>query len=242
MQRKEDKKEAKKEYNRLKSIQLDALDENEKEEIVATMDLLKKKFIHIKKEDKNKIKSLIISLGLSYYDAPGEADDLCSMLVMKKVVWACLSEDMDMFVYGCNRVLRYFSLLHHTLVLYNTKSILFELGIDQKEFREICVLSGTDYNMNQTTDNSLNKTLKLFKKYVKHNKKLKKDKKENDFYEWLLENESYIEDYDYLQKIYKMFDLSRQDNLKQFEHIKIMNGPIKKKEIQSILEEDGFVF
>ena len=70
------------------------------------------------------------------------------MLVIKKKAWACLSEDMDMFVYGCPRVLRYLSLMNRTVVLYNTQGILEILDISQKELREVCVLSGTDYNSN----------------------------------------------------------------------------------------------
>jgi hypothetical protein len=147
---------------------------------------------------------------------------------------------MDMFVYGCKRVLRYFSLLNHTMVLYNTKSILLELGLTQKEFRQICVLSGTDYNINNNYDEkTLDKTLKFFKKY---NKNIKLSNQKNDFYKWLLENENYIHDYDNLINVYNMFDLSINDLLKNFENIKIINCPIIKRDIQNILEEDGFVF
>jgi hypothetical protein len=91
------------------------------------------------------VKQLIHAFGTTYYEASGEADELCAMLVLKKRAWACLSEDMDLFVYGCPKVLRYLSLTNHTMVVYNTKHILEELGLKLKEFREICVLSGTDY-------------------------------------------------------------------------------------------------
>jgi 5'-3' exonuclease len=84
-----------------------------------------------------KVKDLIRAYGATYYDAPGEADELCALLVLKKKVWACLSEDMDLFVYGCTRVLRYFSLINHSVVLYYMKGILDELSLNQKDFREI---------------------------------------------------------------------------------------------------------
>jgi 5'-3' exonuclease len=110
------------------------------------MDILKKKFIYISKNDIEDVKNLIRYYGATYYDAPGEADELCALLVIKNKVWACLSEDMDMFVYGCPYIIRYLSLLNHTVVLYDMKNILENLSMSQSELREICILSGTDYN------------------------------------------------------------------------------------------------
>ena len=208
------------------------------------MDLLKKQFITISREQIEQVKELIRVYGATYFDAPGEADELCASLVIKNKVWACLSEDMDMFVYGCPRVLRYLSLMKHTAVLYNTKGILDDLGITQKELREICVLSGTDYNFNSTNSNEpgLYKTLSYFKKFHKENKKHKNN---SDFYNWLLQNTDYIEDYDLLINIYNIFDLNNtinsHENIRVFENIKITNGPIMKNELYSILEDDGFI-
>lgn len=238
--RKENKHEAEEEYNRLKkSLEINKdMDDADKQEIIYNMDMLKKKFISINKNDVENIKILIRSYGATYYDAPGEADELCSMLTMKDKVWACLSEDMDMFVYGCPRVIRYLSLLNHTAVVYDVKGILNNLGITQKELREICVLSGTDYNLEcDDSKNTLNNTLKLFKKYHKSDSKL-------NFYEWLNENNNnFIKDYELLLKIYDMFDLTNDHfNIKVFEKIKIVNGPVFKDDIKNILKTDGFMF
>ena len=237
--RKEDKKEAENEYNKLKNtleINKD-MDDADKQEIIYNMDMLKKKFVSINKNDVENVKILIRSYGATYYDAPGEADELCAMLNIRDKVWACLSEDMDMFVYGCPRVIRYLSLLNHTAVIYDIKGILNNLGITQKELREICVLSGTDYNLEcDGTKNSLNITLKLFKKYHKSNSKV-------SFYEWLNEYNNYIKDYELLMKIHDMFDLNiNYFDIKVFEKIKIINGPIMKDDIKNILKTYGFIF
>lgn len=241
------KQEAEQEYNKLKiSLESnDNMDKDEKQEVSANMDILKKQFVYITKELIKTVKDLIVSYGLTYYDAPGEADELCALLAIKKKVWACLSEDMDLFVYGCPRVLRYLSLLKHNIVLYNYKNILVELGLNQQEFREICVLSGTDYNHGcDSDDHCLTKTLKLFKKFYKA---VKKNKNVNvnitsGFYPWLLEtNESYIPNLDMLNNIYNMFDLSLY-HVKNVDNIKIMNGPIIKESLRAILKEDGFLF
>ena len=149
---------------------------------------------------------------------------------------------MDMFVYGCPIVIRYLSILNHNAVLYDMKKILQELGITHKELREICVISGTDYNIRNDDKNALNlyRTLKLFKKYHKQ-----KSSNEFDcFYDWINANNYFIIDIDLLIKIYNMFDLTNRDhlNLKVFDHIKITNGPILKKEMKEILMQDGFIF
>ena len=239
-----DKSAARAEFNLLKEQLIGLTDIDDKQEIINSMDLLKKQFITISREQIEQVKDLIRVYGATYFDAPGEADELCASLVIKNKVWACLSEDMDMFVYGCPRVLRYLSLMKHTAVLYNTKGILDDLGITQKELREICVLSGTDYNFNSTNSNEpgLYKTLSYFKKFHKENKKHKNN---SDFYNWLLQNTDYIEDYDLLINIYNIFDLNNtinsHENIRVFENIKITNGPIMKNELYSILENDGFI-
>ena len=62
--------------------------------------------------------------GVKWIDAPGEADELCAHFMHTEQVHACLSEDMDMFAYGCCRVLRHFSLVKHNVLFYDLEQIL----------------------------------------------------------------------------------------------------------------------
>ena len=239
--RREDKKEAEKEYNILKQQLEMNITSDDKQEMLANMDLLKKQFIYISREKIEQVKNLIRAYGATYCDAPGEADELCAMLVLKNKVWACLSEDMDMFVYGCTRVIRYLSLFNRTAVLYDMKGILENLCITQKELREICVLSGTDYNIQTCNNKSKNtpnlyETLKLFNKYKKETLNTK-----IEFYEWLKINSDYITDCELLKNIYDIFDF-KKTNLISFEKIKITNGSIDNENIKNILKTDGFIF
>ena len=126
------------------------------------------------------------------------------------------------------------------------KGILEELNICQKEFREICILSGTDYNTNtnancnKDTSVNLNNTLKLFNKY-KHS--INNSNSKTTFYEWLQSNSDYISDLELLEKINTMFDLSLDNyKLEVFNNIKIINGPIIEHLVQEIMRDEGFIF
>ena len=238
-QRKEDKKTAEQEYKLLLEKLNEDLDEETKQEIQTNMDTLKKQFIYISKTEVEIAKDMIRAFGYTYFDAHGEADELCALLVIKKKAWACLSEDMDMFVYGCPRVLRYLSLLQKNVVLYDMKGILNELKLTMDEFREICIISGSDYNINTDNKMELYKTLKYFKKYKKN------EDEWGGFYNWLMTESKCDIDYQLLNDIKNMFIINEMENregLKSFEQIKIMNGPTNLHAIIDLLEDDGFIF
>lgn len=234
--RREDKKSAEEQYNSLRALLENNInmDEAEKQDIIANMDVLKRTFIYISKTDIETVKQLIRAYGATYYDAPGEADELCALLSIKGKVWACLSEDMDMFVYGCPRVIRYLSLLKHTAVLYDMNGILEQLNITQTHLREICILSGTDYN-SEVGGQSLYDNMKYFRKY-------QDEKNSIEFCDWLRSQQNYTLDMNKLLRINDMFDLSYTPcNIKKFEKIKILNCTLHKKELNAILRSDGFI-
>lgn len=239
IKRKQEKEQSQEEFNILKNHLNTEICHDERQETIAAMEQLKKQIVVINKVKIEKIKSLIRAFGATYYDAHGEADELCAALVLKKKAWACLSEDMDLFVYGCTRVLRYFSLVQHTAILYYTKGILEELDMSQNEFKDICILSGTDYNINKNgITTNLQLSLKYFKQFKNSN-----NYKENEFYIWLLQNTKYIYDIELLKRVNKMFDLDvYKDNIDLFKSIKIMNGPIIQKQIEDIMKEENFIF
>jgi len=237
--RKDDKQKFENEYNNLKTdLECNNYKNNDKQEVIKNMIELKKKFVYINKEQINQVKNLIKVYGATYYDAPGEADVLCASLVIKNKVWGCLSDDMDMFVYGCNNIIRYLSLLKNTIVIYNMKGILDNLGITQKELRQICVLSGTDYNLNDYLIDhpTLEKTLKLFKKF--HRQDIF-----DDFYDWLYHNTNYIKNIDKLQNICNLFDINNSPNdLQICDIVDIKKGFIDYDGAKRILINEGFIF
>jgi len=237
-QRYYEKKEAEEKYNAIKEEIESVYSTEEKEKRLAELDILKRQFVRITDQDIQITKELLDAYGIQYYDAPQEADQLCGLFMKEKKADACMSDDMDMFLYGCPFVLRNLSLSNHTVMQYDMNSILQDLNMSITTFRELMVLSGTDYDMNQTTN--LYQTMKLYSSYKDQSASV-------SFYDWLIENTKYICNYDLLVSIGKIFMLESIDLSDEMSRIFQKNGEyVKKKKnvirIKSILEKDGFVF
>jgi hypothetical protein len=104
------------------------------------------------------------------------------------------------------------------------------------------VVSGTDYNIGDNTD--LFETIKWYYEYQKYriynkNKNIEPINDTRIFYEWLIKNTKYIENYENLNKIYDMFLL---DNVVDIDPPnKPSNYVCDMKKLYDILREDGFV-
>ena len=229
--RKLDKQTAETKCAELKT-ELSAMTENDpdRDELVIAIEKLKRQFIRINQRDIDSVKKLIQSCGVTYYDAPGEADLLCAQLVIAKLAWACLSDDMDLLIYGCTRVMRHVSLLNHTVIFYNINGILRELAMPLDHFREVTVISGTDYNSSGSA--TLSTTLKHYKEY-KSSQLI-----DRSFYEWLVDNTDYIKDYENLKHVCEMFLISDDDIITT----EPQRSKCDRTKMIELLEPHGFVF
>jgi 5'-3' exonuclease len=226
------------------------------------MDKLKKKFVILKSDHIQNAKILLQAYGMTYIESPGEADMLCAKLVSKNIVYACLSEDTDMFVYGCSRVLRYLSLTSSTAILYDFQEIIKTLDMTTYEFRQLCIIYGCDYLPKNEKQNYKNMTIfnsyKMFKSYKEYYNNIVGGEHENDaadnnfietvddkpdFYKWLLSQNSNMSSYiNEASKIIDLFDISSYDNLELYDNVKIMNGPIDRKRLIEVMEKENFIF
>jgi 5'-3' exonuclease len=280
--RKEKKEKARKEYNKLLeqynyltnsytnvNVNVNTNTHNENIDIlVEKMNILKKECIQLKREDVTNIKELLTEFQIQYLDAENEADTLCVQLVKNNIAYACLSEDMDMFVYGCPRVLRYISVTHEKMVLYDFKKILTILKMNEEIFQIICILSGTDYNDyvdNHESCQCINKVLyymesyKLYKKQLyphSHPKKIII----NDFENWLFNlppktilntNDNcdlyYRTNYQTIKDIFQMKDIEFKFHKHTFypsdkNMVHKKTKKINKKNIEDIMKKENFFF
>lgn len=252
-----DKKNAEKKFNELERIYMDIEEqqlkytdmdekqkmEDEKQKLQNQMSDVKKSFVRINEEIINNVKLLIMSCGLSYIESPCEADVLCAHLIHSNKVYAVMSEDMDMFVYGCARVLRYFSIIHNTCILYSYNDILNELDINSKNFKQICIYSGTDYSRNST---SFYENMNIYRK----NKNIIK---QTSYFNYIFEqNQNYTKNtttrkiienstIEELESIYDMFDINNY-NFDLITNIKIKNSVFNPESIKKLLVNENFIF
>jgi 5'-3' exonuclease len=244
-------------YNRVKLELQDQLQNpHEVADANHLLKVLKRRFVRLQDADFDRVKSLMQALGVHYIVAPGEADALCAQMVLKRKAHACMSDDTDMFVYGCPRVLRHLNLIDETCTMYDMSKILNLLGITMTEFRQICVVSGTDYNCEKATATAttasamhlhLKLTLKLFKQYKKCIQEAAATDgiAATDFYTWLHHNCCAINpkwkfDYNAITAVDEMFNITNA-KLQMSVH-KPLSNSIDNELLHNVMAHENFIF
>ena len=223
---------------------LECINNKEKKDIICQIEMLKKKIVNLTVNDFERVKELIDAFGFDYITADGEADEVCAYYVVNNKAWACLSDDTDMFLYGCPRVLRQLNLFEESVLLYVQSDILNEFDLTQEEFNELCIYSGTDYNVNNVDKNRLNI---LFQRYI-NEKQLGIN---NDISLWINENKHLLctdtmenTDYDKIKEIKNMFNLHDKTNLHKYDFMNIPCNTRRQMDINKIkliLRNNGFI-
>ncbi len=230
--RNEKRSEALLEYEE-KIKKLDIKNPNDRKELIR----LKRQTIRVRRTHIISVQELISSMGFKYLIADGEADVLCAKLIHSKKVDACLSDDMDMFAYGCNKVLRHLSLLKHKVLLYDFKTIINTLNINKTDFTWLCCLSGSDY----FNDNHTNTIFDYYKQYIKYKTRFKL-KNEISFIEYLKDKEFIDEiQYDEFHKAFNMFNLNTDIYENIIDSLRITYTSHDKEKLYSILEVENFI-
>ena len=227
--RKMERKNAKEQYYNLKEMYGEHPTKEEEEKLQQ----IKRKMTYITHQDIVDIQNLIEFYGMKYLVAHGEADRLCASLVLKKKVYAVLTEDMDLFALGCPTVLRYISLSNHTYLSYNLNKILEKLEITLKDFQYLCVLSGNDYFKN---NKNIFNYMKLYKRYKKNKNTY------SSFNEWLIDNKSITNEqsYDINNAMVMYKDINKE--LNNYKYFAIRLGSVDKKNLFNILHKERFIF
>jgi hypothetical protein len=125
------------------------------EQIRRRMQSLKRRFMRISNFELNELKRLMREFGVQYIESDGESDLLCAYLVKCGFAQVCMSDDMDLFLYGCPVVLRHVNIWHSTGVEYTLDTILRDMAISLHGFQMVCILSGTDYTSNGGGDSDM---------------------------------------------------------------------------------------
>jgi 5'-3' exonuclease len=135
---------------------------------------LKNQCIKITDDYINLAKNLSEKFGFYVIYANEEAEKLCSYLCINKIVYAVLSEDSDVIVYGTPRILSKYSIKNEKLYYTDYNILLNKIDLTKSQFVDFCILCGSDYNnrtqiKNKTTNKNVNigpvRAYNLIKKY-----------------------------------------------------------------------------
>jgi 5'-3' exonuclease len=102
--------------------------------------------VRIGAEDRLRVEELARALGVPYVEAPGEAEKYCAQLVREGHCVAAYSNDTDLLVHGCPRIISRVAEGQARIVFL--ENVLGQLGLSQEQFVDLCVMCGTDYNPN----------------------------------------------------------------------------------------------
>jgi flap endonuclease-1 len=123
-----------------------------------------KRSVTITKTQMNQCRELLKLMGIPYVDSPEEADSELSYLCRENMVYAVLTEDMDILTFGSPRIIRNLSSNKKIPIEIELTTTLDKLNINYEEFIELCILFGCDY-CPHLNDISVTKIYETFIKY-----------------------------------------------------------------------------
>jgi flap endonuclease-1 len=104
-----------------------------------------KRSVWISREQMNQCRELLTLMGIPYINAPQEADSQLAYLCKQNMVYAVLTEDMDILTFGSPRISRNLTSSKKAPLEIELSKILEILNITYDEFIELCILFGCDY-------------------------------------------------------------------------------------------------
>ena len=104
-----------------------------------------KRSVLISREQMNQCREMLNLMGIPYIDAPEEADSELSYLCKNSMVYAVLTEDMDILTFGSPRIIRNLTSSKKVPFEIELNDVLTKLDLSYENFIELCILFGCDY-------------------------------------------------------------------------------------------------
>lgn len=100
--------------------------------------------IHFRTTEIDILKLIIKAMGICVLTARHDGEALCSYLSATNQVDVVISNDSDVFFFGCKRVI--FKFTEDGGYLIDIHIVLSKLGLTHEQFVDLCLLCGTDFN------------------------------------------------------------------------------------------------
>ena len=104
--------------------------------------------IHLSSDDFQNTKTLFDILGVPYFTSKVEGETMCANLALNGKVGGVLSDDTDVLAYGTKLFLTSINTTKNSCVEIQIDNILDQINFTYKQFRDLCIMCGTDYNSN----------------------------------------------------------------------------------------------
>lgn len=123
---------------------------------------LNKQIIQITYKHISELKQLLDILHIPYINATGEADAMCAKLYKLNIIDTCMSEDMDILIFGCKNLIK---MNKDNIYEYDMDNILNILNINYDQLINMCLFFGCDY-INSIPKKSPVEIYNIVKKYT----------------------------------------------------------------------------
>lgn len=175
----------------------------------AKTDKEKQKYYHVSEDithdEYDDIIALIELFGFPYIISPEEADSQCAYLIKKNYVDYIISDDMDLLLFGCNKIIRRFTISKHKkMELITLSKVTNSMNMSMDSFIQLGILLGSDY-AETVKGIGMKKAYEIIKKY-KNIENAKLNKQIPSTYE-------YINAFNYFKK--GKYDRVTKQNIKQ---------------------------
>lgn len=142
--------------NILEIEELNLLKKNNKE-----IEKIQKNTLYVNKIHSVEVMELLKSIGISFYESQGEAEEMCAFLQKNKIADYILTEDTDSLTFGGDNII--FN-TKNNYCLCKIQNVLDGFELNFNEFVDLCILCGCDYTCS-IPKLGPNKALVIIKKY-----------------------------------------------------------------------------
>lgn len=117
-------------------------------DIAYEIERIKKQSVKLTAKEFEDARKIFELLGVPFLQAPLEGENLCADLCIRKEVDYVVTEDSDVFAYGCPILVSKINTATETCIVIKLDKILETLGLTQAEFLDFCIMCSCDYNTN----------------------------------------------------------------------------------------------